>query len=368
MLGAGRARAQSSEPRVGYSPGAGSAATPAARSTGAPSSPRESATGSATGLSTAPPKRRSRPAYDSIAAHRCRRAEVGPQRVEEHHLGVGALPEQEVARALLAARPHEEIHVGGVGLVEVGADRALGDAVRGDAAGRGLLGDAAHGIHQLDATAVVDAHREGEAGVAGGAALGLLELGDDAAPQPRAAPRPADAHVPRVELVAAAAQHLAVEAHEEPHLLGAAAPVLGREGVDAEVRDAELDGAGDDVEQARLARAVPLDAGEALEVGPAAVAVHDDRDVLRHGGGRDGGGMLARPVDRTQRLGDLGPAGRAALAAARARRRPALVALRAAHAVLPIARSSAGCTGMLARASRSTCGSERRPRSRWNCA
>ena len=94
--------------------------------------------------------------------------------------------------------------------------------------------------------------------------------------------RPAHAHAPLVELIAAAVQHVAVEAHQEPHLVGRARPVLGREGVDRQVLHARLDGAGDDVEQGGLARLVSLDAGEAAPVRPPPVAVHDDRDVLRH--------------------------------------------------------------------------------------
>src|SRR5689334_14955722 len=36
-------------------------------------------------------------------------AEVGPERVDEHQLGVGTLPEQEVADALLPARANQKI-------------------------------------------------------------------------------------------------------------------------------------------------------------------------------------------------------------------------------------------------------------------
>ena len=122
-------------------------------------------------------------------------------------------------------------------------------------------------------------------------------------PEPRAAARPADAHAPFVELVAAAVQHVAVVAHEESDLVGRALPVLGRERVDGEVLHADLDGARDDVEQRRLPRLVSLDAREAAAVRPPAVAVHDDRDVLGHGapGQRRAGGC------RSSRRGDRAP-------------------------------------------------------------
>src|SRR5471030_3005624 len=41
--------------------------------------------------------------------------EVGPQRVDEHQLGVGALPEQEVADALLAAGADQQVGIGNAG-------------------------------------------------------------------------------------------------------------------------------------------------------------------------------------------------------------------------------------------------------------
>jgi hypothetical protein len=145
--------------------------------------------------------------------------------------------------------------------------------------------------------AVVDAHRERERVVAGGELLGVLQLLDDRSPQARLAAGPPDADAPFVELVAAAVQHVAVVAHEEAHLLGRAGPVLGREGVDAEVLHARLDRAGDDVEEHLLARPVSFDACESPAVRPPAVAVHDDRDVVRHTALREARRMDAGPIE-----------------------------------------------------------------------
>ncbi len=55
--------------------------------------------------------------------------EVGEQRVEEHELGVGRLPDQEVRGPLLAGRPDEQVHVGDAGLVEVAREHLLVDLV-----------------------------------------------------------------------------------------------------------------------------------------------------------------------------------------------------------------------------------------------
>src|SRR5690606_10579392 len=63
-----------------------------------------------------------------------------------------------------------------------------------------------------------------------------------------------------------------------------------------------LQGALDDVEQRALARLVPLGAGQAALLGPAAVPVHDDRDVLGHQ--RLGQLRRARPA-RVRRRGGV---------------------------------------------------------------
>ncbi len=93
---------------------------------------------------------------------------------------------------------------------------------------------------------------------------------------------PAHAYAELVHLVASAADHVAVEAHQEPDLVGRARPVLGGEGVGRDRLDADLDGALDDVEERGLTLLVPLRPGQSALLGPAAVAVHDDRDVPGH--------------------------------------------------------------------------------------
>jgi hypothetical protein len=96
---------------------------------------------------------------------------------------------------------------------------------------------------------VVDAHRERENVVVARELLGELQLLDHRRPQPRAATGPPHPHSPLVELVSAPVQHIAVEAHEEADLVGRPRPVLGRERIDAQVLDTDLDGSRDDVQQ-----------------------------------------------------------------------------------------------------------------------
>src|SRR4051812_15267957 len=179
--------------------------------------------------------------------------DVRPQRVEEDKLGVRALPEQKVRRTLLARRPDEEVDVRQLRLVQVCLHRRLVDVAGIKSSGRHIASDSRCGISYLRATAIVDAHRQGEAVVGPGELLRILELIDDALPQPPSTPRPAHSHAHLVHLVAATADDLPVEAHEEPHLLRGATPVLRREGVRGDVPYAELEGPLHHVEQRSLA-------------------------------------------------------------------------------------------------------------------
>ena len=141
--------------------------------------------------------------------------------------------------------------------------------------------DGGDGVGDLGPAAVVDAHVQRAGAVAPGVVLGLFEFADHRAPQLRPPAGPADADAPLIQLVPLAAQHVLVESHQEADFLRGPAPVLGGERVDADVLDAELDGAGHDVQQGRLPGLVALDPRQSALVGPPPVAVHDDRDVPR---------------------------------------------------------------------------------------
>ena len=69
--------------------------------------------------------------------------------------------------------------------------------------------------------------------------------------------------------------------HQRIHLVLGPVPVLGGKGVEREIFDAEFAGGADDFARRIGATPVPLDAGQMPCPGPAAVAVHDDGNVLR---------------------------------------------------------------------------------------
>ncbi len=280
--------------------------------------------------------------------------EIRPKNVLEDHLGVGALPDQVVRGALLAAGPHEEVHVRHVRVVRVLREGLLVDLGRVQLPGRHVLGDALRGVRDLGAAAVVDAEVQRHLVVVLRLLLGDLELLDDGLPQLGHAAHPADADAELVHLVAAAADHVAVEVHQELHLVRRALPVLRGEGVEREVLHAHLDTALEDVHDDALTDLVALGAGQAPLLRPAAVAVHHDGDVLGH----QLTGDLRRRRARGVRLGGLV---RAPVTAAED---PAYC-----HVLLSLPVSLLHAPRRLPDAPRhfSTYRSERRPRSRCQC-
>ena len=151
-------------------------------------------------------------------------------------------------------------------------------------AGGRLAGDLAHRVDQLGPAAVVEREREREPAVARGQRLGLLDAAQHPARHPPGAP--ADEphpHALAVQLVAARDEQPLVEVHQEAHLVERPAPVLGRERVHRQPLEPDLERALDRVEQRLFARRVAVGALQAPALRPAAVAVHDDRDVLGSG-------------------------------------------------------------------------------------
>ena len=69
------------------------------------------------------------------------------------------------------------------------------------------------------------------------------------------------------------------ERHQRAHFLGGPQPVLRRERVQRQSVDAELAGGAHDLADRVDAGLVSRDAGESAGGRPAAVSVHDDRDV-----------------------------------------------------------------------------------------
>src|SRR6185369_2955082 len=64
--------------------------------------------------------------------------EVGPQAIEEHQLGVGRLPQQEIADPLLAAGADHQVRVGNLSGQQVSRKQGVVNLADPEAAGRDL--------------------------------------------------------------------------------------------------------------------------------------------------------------------------------------------------------------------------------------
>src|SRR4051794_11739283 len=84
------------------------------------------------------------------------RTEVGPERVDEHELGIRRLPEKEVRDAQLARRPDHEVGIGHLRRIQMPGEERLVDVVSVDAA----LCDAPCSFDELCASAVVECDPE----------------------------------------------------------------------------------------------------------------------------------------------------------------------------------------------------------------
>jgi hypothetical protein len=160
-------------------------------------------------------------------------------------------------------------------------DRLFVDGGRIEAAVAGFVGDAAHRVDQLAAAAVVYRQAEARAGVGGAHGDGLVHLGQGggrnavaAADDPNRDVLPHD-RGPLFDHVLFEQVHQKVELALRPF------PVLARQAIQGELFQVQAGGFLDGAANAGHAAAVPLDPRQVPPLGPAAVAVHDDRHVPR---------------------------------------------------------------------------------------
>ena len=118
----------------------------------------------------------------------------GQRSSHEVELGVGALPEQEVRDALLAAGADQEVHVGQLRLVQVGGEALLVEGVGVEVLEIVLAEQPPRGVDDLPAPSVGEREDELHAGAVLGALHGLVEGAAHRGRQPVAAAERADAH------------------------------------------------------------------------------------------------------------------------------------------------------------------------------
>ncbi|MBG9885012.1 hypothetical protein ABE10_00110, partial [Bacillus toyonensis] len=212
--------------------------------------------------------------------------QIRTQRLDEVELAVRALPQQEVAQALLAARADHEVGVGLSSRVEMLADH-LRRQVRGQILERpsgGLMvrHDASHRVDDLVASAVADSEVDVESRVPVGALLGLGEnagkrLGQDLCP----------AYVldPPVPFVGQRIGELADDLDQVRDLSRVALDdVVRRQQVQRDDSDPQVVTPAQELTHLRRTGTMAVRSRRIAELsGPASVAVDHHRDVMRHG-------------------------------------------------------------------------------------
>ena len=143
------------------------------------------------------------------------------------NLGVGNLPEQEVADARFAARADEQVGVGQHARVELRFDDLFVDLFGAQATGGDFFGDAAAGVYELCAPAVIDGDVQLQAGVLHGRQFGTSYLLKHGNVQPVAAANQAKANVVVAQRLQFLAQELHQQIHQRADFEARALPVLG---------------------------------------------------------------------------------------------------------------------------------------------
>ena len=198
---------------------------------------------------------------------------------QEDEFRIGGLPEQEVAEPHFSARPDHQIRIGHLAGIEMGGKHGFVDLIGIDAALSDLAGDAPRRPGDFVAPAVVEGHDHAETGIRRRLCFGLADQGGNVLRQPLAGSDHLNPHPLAMEAGEIAANEHPQQPEKELDLGGRARPVLRGEAEQRQVADAEVgrrrDGPADGLDPAPMAFA----ARQAPRLRPAAVAIHDDRDM-----------------------------------------------------------------------------------------
>ncbi len=200
----------------------------------------------------------------------------GPQYVRCVKFAVSALPQQEIAQPKLSAGPDQQIRVRYPRGIEVARQHILCQFIRLYKSHPAVLCKARSGMDQLRPPSVVDADA---------AKASRQPVRDGVAPvhqffqlaaEWRHVPHEAQAHIIPLHGLDGLQQIPLQQLHDGVHLLLRPLPVLGGEGVDRQVLDADVPAVGGDGAEGLRPGGVAGLARQATAFGPAAVPVHDD--------------------------------------------------------------------------------------------
>ncbi len=202
-----------------------------------------------------------------------------PERVGKIKLRVGQLPEQKIADALLATGADEQVGFGRIGHGQM--RRQVGFAVMADffRMGQRQLVD---GLQDIPAATVVGGDGQGQPGIVGGQRLAFANQRQQARFECHQIANHPQPHAIGMEPTDLALQRTDEQVHQKGHFLHRPAPVFRRKGEQGQVADVARN-AGLDQRTHRLdATLVAGDTRQEAFLGPASVAIHDDRQMARH--------------------------------------------------------------------------------------
>src|SRR5690554_1580865 len=208
-------------------------------------------------------------------------AEIRPEHGRQVELRVRELPQHEVADTLLAGCADQQIGIRHAGRVELARQLRLRDVVRRELAVLDARGQSLRGAHDLRTAAVTDHQVQLQSITVRGQALDLCHSRARAGWQPVGLTEHAYAHALRLQLRTLFHEIALQQPHERGDLACRPIPVLLRERIEREHAYAGLDGALDGLAHRAHARRMTPKARQAASARPAAVAIHDDRNVNR---------------------------------------------------------------------------------------
>src|SRR5919108_638203 len=225
-----------------------------------------------------------------------RHVEIRPQCLAEVQLGVGEIPQQEIADAVIAAGADEQVRVAGVGQRQLARETLLVDGVERHGAARHLRGDAPRGLHDIPASAVAHRHLQLEARVGAGELFGGRHARLQLDAERVAVADETQPHLVLVQFFDLAVQGFEEQLHEARDLDARPPPVLAREREQRQRADAAARALLDAHSHRAHALLVAGMARQAAGLGPSSVAVHDDGYVIRNTHGSEVPGRPLTPA------------------------------------------------------------------------
>ena len=210
--------------------------------------------------------------------------EIGPEFFGHMDFRVAELPEEKIRNAHLAGGADEEVGVGHPGCVQAGANEFGRDVGFAHGACGSVADEGFHGINNLGAAAVAQGEDEVELGVRRGGFHHLAELALADGGEFLDAADVVESDALADHFIALLVEEIFQQKHEGVDLEGGAFPVLRGKGVERQILNAGVEAGLDAALDGFRARLVACDARETALLGPTAVAVHNNGDMLGDNG------------------------------------------------------------------------------------